>query len=84
MARRTEPGKTVTLRFRVEKSQIAYVRFVLEGYEGLAIQSSDPKSSLISWEVPASLLDEALRVAAALRAETGLELLEQKNPTDRS
>jgi hypothetical protein len=69
-------GQIVALRCRIPQSEIGYVRFVLEGHEGLAIQTSPPRSNIVTWEVPRSRLDEALQLLDALREETGLERLD--------
>jgi Domain of unknown function (DUF4911) len=52
-------GEMSTFKFFTEKSQIGYFRFILEGYDGLGIQSTLPGSTLITWTVPKSRHNEA-------------------------
>ena len=61
--------------FRLSRRHIAYVRFVLEAYEGLAQMTSEPGRAEVTWTVPASQVVAARALATALRAEVGLEPL---------
>ena len=67
----------VSLRCRIPKQDIFYVRFLLEGYEGLVTQTSEPNSTVVTWQIPASRLAEALGLAKALGEEVGLEILDE-------
>lgn len=67
-----DPSQCVIRKFWVPKDQIFYVRFLLEGYEGLTVQSSEPGSSVVTWEIPEGLLSEAEALAEALAEEVGL------------
>lgn len=58
--------------FRVELGQLAYLRFVLEGYEGLVVLTSLPGRAEVRWTVPAALAAEADALARALAAEITL------------
>ncbi len=58
----------------IPRDQIAYVRFILEAYEGLAVQTSDPGSSEVRWLVPESRLPEALRLLTVLGKEARVEI----------
>lgn len=67
----TDDG-TVRWRFRLDKSQIGYVRFILESYEGLAQMTSTRGRAEVEWIVQRCLLADARRLASALEAEVGL------------
>jgi hypothetical protein len=58
--------------FRVELDQLAYLRFVLEGYEGLVVLTSLPGRAEVQWTVPAALAAEAETLARELAKEITL------------
>ena len=58
--------------FRVELDQIAYIRFVIESYEGLALITSLPRRAEVEWVIPNGLIEEAEALARALAAEVTL------------
>ncbi len=60
----------------IPKDQIAYVKFILEAYEGLAVQSSMAGSSVVRWSVPQSRLKEALCLIEVLEKEAGVRIKE--------
>ncbi|MCD6498414.1 MAG: hypothetical protein J7M25_08980 [Deltaproteobacteria bacterium] len=72
----TDAGRTRLLAFRLPQSEIHYVRNVLEGYEGLATQTSRPGSNVVVWEVPLSRLEEALVLFGVLAEELAMERIE--------
>ena len=59
-------------RFRVPLESIAYVRMIVEGYEGLAVVSSEAGRGVIEWDVAPGREAEADALALALGRETGL------------
>lgn len=58
--------------FRLPRENIAYVRFVVEAYEGLALVSSPPSRGEMEWFVPVALAEQADELARALETEAGL------------
>jgi hypothetical protein len=59
--------------FRVPLEQIAYVRAIVEGYDGLAlVYAPDPRRGEIEWIVGRGLEDEADALARRLADEAGL------------
>jgi len=56
----------------VELPQLAYLRFVLESYEGLAVLTSLPGRAEVEWTIPASRAEEAEALAEALAQEVTL------------
>lgn len=61
--------------FRLNTEHIAYVRFIVEGYEGLAQVTSEKSQSEMEWLIPSSREQEAENLASALFIEVGLELI---------
>ena len=67
--------------YRVPLEQIAYVRAIVEGYDGLAIVfSPDPRRGEIEWRIGEGLEAEALEVARKLAREAGM--IEIARPND--
>jgi len=65
--------KVETRRFRVPLGEIAYVRMIVEAYEGLAVVvSPDAGVGIIEWWVAPGREAEADALARALADETGL------------
>jgi hypothetical protein len=64
--------KAVVRRFRVPLAAIAYVRMIVEAYDGLAVMVSERGSSLIEWQIAPGREAEADELARALAAEVDL------------
>ena len=59
--------------YRVPLEQIAYVRAIVEGYDGVAIiYSPDARRGEIEWIIGEGLEDEARLIAQKLVREAGL------------
>jgi len=56
----------VRLHFFVPRRSVSFTRFILEGYDHLGVQSSDPGSSHVTWTVPAALRTDAEHLLADL------------------
>ena len=63
--------------YRVEKSQIAYLRFIVESYEGLAQISSLPGRAEVEWTIPWDLKTQAEQLAKELAKEIMLLPIEK-------
>ncbi len=61
-----------TLTYRISRDAIGYLRFLLEGYEGLAQLSSAARRSEITLQVPTSQRDELEALLASVAEELGL------------
>jgi hypothetical protein len=67
--------------YRVPLTELAYVRAVLEGYDGVAaLHAADPDRGEIEWIIGEGLEDEAAAIAARLMAESFL--IEIEKPPD--
>lgn len=67
--------------YRVPLEEIAYVRAVVEGYDGVAVvRAIDPRRGEVEWVVGEGLEEEASQLAARLAVEAGL--IEIARPSD--
>jgi hypothetical protein len=73
----TDPPRCERRYFRLPLDQIAYVRFVVESYEGLAQVTSLPGRAEMEWVVPVPLTPVAESLARALALEAGLVPIER-------
>ena len=69
--------------FRLPLEEVGYVRFIVEGYQGLAQVSAIPGRGEIAWLIPNERTDEAESLYRALREETGLVEIPVPDPTLR-
>jgi len=58
--------EAVVRRFRVPLEEIAYVRMILEAYDGLAVMVSERGSTRVDWHVAPGREEEAAELARAL------------------
>lgn len=67
--------------YRVPLDQIAYVRAVVEGYDGVAaLRARDPARGEVEWMIGEGLEEEAQAIARRLADEAGL--IEIPRPPD--
>jgi hypothetical protein len=68
------------LFFHVKPEKISLFRFLLEGYDGLAVLSTvDAKQGLVRLLVPGSRLKELRQLLAAIAADLGMSDAEEIN-----
>jgi len=59
--------------FRLDRANIAYLRFILEGYDGLVFQRTlDPRAALVEVAYPASCRGDAEALLTALVRECAM------------
>ena len=59
--------------FRLDRANIAYLRFILEGYDGLVfLRTLDPRAALVEVAYPASRCGDAEALLAALVEECAM------------
>lgn len=69
--------------YRTPRQQIAYLRFVLESYDGLAfIRTLDSRQALVEIAYPPSRRVDAEALLRSLAAELPLEETEPPSPED--
>jgi hypothetical protein len=73
----------VPILLRVSRRDIAYVKFVIESYEGVAVtRTVDPAAGLVVVLVAPDFLAVAERILAALAAEAACETVEPTTGID--
>lgn len=59
--------------FRVDRRHIAYLRFILEGYDGLAtLTTIDSRQGIVALDIPEYFVEDMAALLAALAEETGI------------
>ncbi len=59
--------------FRVDRRHIAYLRFILEGYDGLAILTTiDSRQGIVALDIPEYFVEDVNGLLVALAGETGI------------
>lgn len=67
---------THSKRFRLPRGEIAYLKFIIESYEGMAVvRTEDPREAVVELMVAPGWENEAERLIEALRGEILLEPL---------
>ena len=73
-------AQTIHKYYRIDRREIAWLRFVLEGYEGLAVLSTvNARNGEICLQVPSGFLRELEALMQSLQTEILLEPLEKIN-----
>ena len=61
---------TVQMYFKVSPRDLAYVKFIVESYDGLAIlRTVDPREGIVEWMISPDLVGEAEELIESLREE---------------
>lgn len=73
----------VPILLRVPRHDIAYVKFVIESYEGVAVtRTLDPGAGVVVAMVAPDFLADARRIVASLAAEGACEEIEAQAGSD--
>jgi hypothetical protein len=68
---------TVQWYFKINRRDIAYMKFILESYEGLGVlRTIDPRSAIVEVMVPPGLEEDMEMVLEGLRDEISMERIE--------
>ena len=60
--------------FKIDPREIAYLRFILEGYDGLAVLTTlDAKSGIIELMIPPACMDDVEMIIQGLSSEMTIE-----------
>jgi len=66
--------ETLEKRLRVDRREIAYLRFIFEGYDGLAVLTTiDPQAGLVALHVPPGCESDVEEILQGLREEVLIE-----------
>jgi len=64
---------TVQKYFRVNPKDMAYVKFIVESYDGLAVlRTVDSREGIMEWMIPPGLVKEAEELIDSLREEIAI------------
>jgi hypothetical protein len=64
---------TIQKYFRLNPKDMAYVKFIVESYGGLAVlRTLDPLEGIMEWMIPPHHLEEAAELIDALREEVAI------------
>jgi hypothetical protein len=75
--------ETVTAYYRVAKNDIAFIRFILEAYDGVAVlRTVDPTRGIIALHQAPDRQKLAARIMDSLRAEIRIVELTETPPED--
>lgn len=68
---------TVQWYFKINRRDIAYMKFILESYEGLGVlRTIDPRGGIVEVMVPPGLEEDMEMVLEGLRHEISIERIE--------
>ena len=74
---------TVQKYFQVSPEDMAYVKFIVESYEGLAVlRTLNANQGIMEWMIPPDLLTEAEKLIESLRGEVTILSLPPPRNTD--
>jgi hypothetical protein len=69
--------------FRVPLEQIAYIRAVVEGYDGVAVvRARDPRRGEVEWVIGEGLDEEAEAIVRRLERDAGLVEIDRPGDWD--
>lgn len=72
------PGCTRRRLYRVERSAVCFIKFIFEGYDGIAqVETIDPYTACIALHVPPGCEADVDAVIADLSAEYRIEAAEE-------
>ncbi len=64
---------TVQRYFRVNPQDMAYVKFIVDAYEGLAVlRTVDPEEGIVEWMIPPDLMEEVEELIDSLQGEIAI------------
>ena len=72
---------TVQMYVRVNPKDMAYVKFIVESYEGLAVlRTVDPREGILEWMIPPDLVEQAKELIKSLAEEVSILPLTDASP----
>ena len=67
--------RSIIQRYRVDRRHIAYMRFIIEAYEGLAVMSTvDSQRAIIELKIAPGCLAEVNQIISELKSEFLVEI----------
>ena len=72
---------TVKRMFRVDRREIAYLRFIFEAYDGLAVVTTlDPQSGIVAFHISPGCEDDVQQILEDLGKDLMIEPLKDQPP----
>ena len=69
--------ETIKQHYRVDRREIAFIRFILEAYDGLAIvKTLDPRAGLIEFQIAPGCEQDVAMILADLQGSIMMEKAE--------
>jgi len=67
-------AETLKLQYRVDRREIAFIRFIIEAYEGLAIvKTLDPQAGLIEFQIATGCEQDVAMILKDLQGSIMME-----------
>jgi len=74
MANNCNPGETIKQRYRVDRRKIAFLRFIIEAYDGLAILTTlDSEAGLIELQIAPGCVQDVETILENLKDDIMME-----------
>jgi hypothetical protein len=68
--------KSLTKTYQVDRRHIAFIRFILEAYEGIGVMTTvDPRAGIVALAVPPDFESDADQLMAELGQTVGIKPL---------
>jgi len=67
-------AETIKLRYRVDRREIAFIRFIVEAYDGLAVVTTlDPETGLIEFRIAPGCEQDVEMILQGLKSDIMME-----------
>ena len=74
MSTKCDLTETIKQRYRVDRRKIAFIRFILEAYDGLAIVTTlDPETGLIEFQIAPGCVQDVETIIEDLKRDIMIE-----------
>ena len=69
--------KTIEQYYRVDRRQIAFIKFIFEAYDGIAgLKTTDPSRGIIAFQIAPGCQEQVQRILQDLKKQIMIERLE--------
>jgi Domain of unknown function (DUF4911) len=77
LSQECDPLETLKKRFRVDRREIAFLRFILEAYDGIAVlETEEPKMGIVVLHIAPQCLAELALLLTDLKNDIMIEEIE--------
>jgi len=74
MSTNNTPAETIKQRYRVDRREIAFIRFVLEAYDGIAVVTTlDPAIGLVEFQIAPGCEQDLAMILQDLKSDIMME-----------